>query len=86
MGSRSYLLSKILQAFLTLIFVLFVNFFLFRLLGDPATQLLRGGSGASRATVEQLQEELGLDLPVPQQFLNYMKQTAQGHLGYSFVN
>lgn len=86
MGSRSYLLSKILQAFLTLIFVLFVNFFLFRLLGDPATQLLRGGNGASKATVEQLQQELGLDLPVPQQFVNYIKQTAQGHLGYSFVN
>ncbi len=86
MGSRSYLLSKILQAFLTLLFVLAVNFFLFRLLGDPAQQLLRGGNGASRATVAQLEQELGLDLPLPQQFVHYLKETAQGNLGYSFVN
>ena len=86
MGSRGYLLSKILQAFLTLLFVLAVNFFLFRLLGNPAEQLLRGGNGASRATVAQLESELGLDLPLPQQFVHYLGQTAQGHLGYSFVN
>ena len=72
MGSRSYLLSKILQAFLTLVFVLFVNFFLFRLLGDPADPAAARRERASRATVEQLEKELGLDLPLPQQFANYL--------------
>ena len=39
MSTRRYLLSKIVQAVLTLLFVLVFNFFLFRGLGDP-TQLL----------------------------------------------
>ncbi len=39
MSTRKYLLSKIFQAVLTLLFVLVFNFFLFRGLGDP-TQLL----------------------------------------------
>ncbi len=86
MGTRRYLLSKIAQAFLTLFFVLAFNFFLFRGIGDPATQLLRGGAGASRQAVAQLQKELGLDLPLPQQFIHYIGQTLQGNLGYSFVN
>ena len=38
-STRRYLLSKIFQAVLTLLFVLVFNFFLFRGLGDP-TQLL----------------------------------------------
>jgi peptide/nickel transport system permease protein len=85
-GSRRYLLGKIAQALLTLLFVLAFNFVLFRMVGDPATQLLKGGSGASRQAVAQLQKELGLDLPLPQQFVHYMGQTLQGNLGYSFVN
>ena len=72
MGSRSYLLSKVLQAFLTLLFVLAVNFFLFRCWATRPTQLLRGGNGASRATVAQLEKQLGLDLPLPQQFAHYL--------------
>jgi peptide/nickel transport system permease protein len=85
-GSRRYLLGKVAQALLTLLFVLAFNFVLFRMIGDPATQLLKGGSGASRQAVAQLQKELGLDLPIPQQFVHYMGQTLQGNLGYSFVN
>ncbi len=84
MSTRRYLISKVLQALLTLVFVLAFNFFLFRAVGDPVTQLLRGHSGISRQSVEQLQRELGLDLPLPQQFAHYVKETLQGHLGYSY--
>jgi peptide/nickel transport system permease protein len=83
-STRRYLISKVLQALLTLVFVLAFNFFLFRGVGDPATQLLRGHSGISRAAVAQLQHELGLDLPLPKQFLHYVGETFQGHLGYSY--
>jgi peptide/nickel transport system permease protein len=83
-STRRYLISKVLQALLTLVFVLAFNFFLFRAVGDPVTQLLRGHSGISRQSVEQLQRELGLDLPLPQQFAHYVKETLQGHLGYSY--
>jgi len=83
-STRRYLFSKVLQALLTLLFVLAFNFFLFRAVGDPATQLLRGHSGISRQAVAQLQRELGLDLPLPQQFVHYVEETLQGHLGYSY--
>lgn len=84
MSTRRYLISKVLQALLTLAFVLAFNFFLFRAVGDPVTQLLRGHTGISAEAVEDLKRQLGLDLPVPMQFVHYVKETLQGHLGYSY--
>jgi peptide/nickel transport system permease protein len=83
-STRRYLISKVLQAVLTLVFVLAFNFFLFRGVGDPATQLLRGHSGISRQAVADLKRQLGLDLPLPQQFVHYVNETLRGHLGYSY--
>jgi peptide/nickel transport system permease protein len=83
-STRRYLISKVLQALVTLVFVLAFNFFLFRGVGDPVTELLRGHAGITRQSVEQLQHQLGLDLPLPQQFIHYMKETLEGHLGYSY--
>ena len=62
MSTRRYLISKVLQAILTLAFVLAFNFFLFRAVGDPVTQLLRGHSGISAQAVLQLQRQLALSL------------------------
>ncbi|MDP9243257.1 MAG: ABC transporter permease [Actinomycetota bacterium] len=85
MSTRRYLLSKLGQALLTLAFVLAFNFFLFRGIGDPLNQLLRGARGGiSPAALERLQKELGLNLPLPQQFVHYLGQTLQGHLGLSY--
>ena len=40
MGTRRYIVSKVLQALLTLAFVMVFNFFLFRVIpGDPAALL-----------------------------------------------
>jgi peptide/nickel transport system permease protein len=84
-STRRYLLSKVGQALLTLAFVLAFNFFLFRGIGDPLNQLLRGARGGiSPAALARLQRELGLNLPLPQQFLHYLGQTLQGHLGLSY--
>lgn len=63
--------------------VVFVAFMLVRLLpGDPALLLL--GSLATPAAVDALQERLGLDLPIWQQFLVYISRSLQGDLGTSF--
>ena len=73
MGTRRYVLSKVLQAMLTLAFVMVFNFFLFRVIpGDPAALLLRGTSAYNQANVEQVTHELGLDRPLPQQFVVYL--------------
>lgn len=85
MGTRGYLLGKVVQAFLTLLFVLCFNFFLFRVMpGDPAALLLRGTSAFNPENVEQVKKDLGLDKPLPQQFLTYMADTARLNFGESF--
>lgn len=86
MSTRRYLIVKILQAVLTLLFVLSFNFFLFRGLGDP-TQLLAKQRGALTLAAQlELKHELGLDLPIVQQYVHYLGQTLQGHLGLAFDN
>ena len=59
MGSRRYLLSKTLQAVVTLWFVLTFNFFLFRILpGDPVAVLARSEK-LTPDDVARLQHDLG---------------------------
>jgi peptide/nickel transport system permease protein len=80
--SLRWLAGKALAAFLTLIFVLVFNFFLFRVMGDPTTQLAR----LPRATPEEIQELrsfYGLDKPLPAQFADYAGDTARLDLGIS---
>jgi len=80
--SARWLAGKVLAAFLTLIFVLIFNFFLFRVMGDPTSQLAR----LPRATPEEIQklrENYGLDKPILGQFLDYAGDTARLDLGIS---
>jgi peptide/nickel transport system permease protein len=85
MGTRRYILSKVLQATLTLAFVMVFNFFLFRVIpGDPAALLLRGTAAYNQQNVEQVTHELGLDRPLPQQFLVYVEDTLTLHFGDSY--
>jgi peptide/nickel transport system permease protein len=82
---RGYLIGKVLQAFLTLLFVVAFNFFLFRIVpGDPAALLLRGTSAYNPESVEALRHDLGLDKPLPQQFVIYIKDTFTLNFGQSF--
>jgi peptide/nickel transport system permease protein len=77
-----WLVGKVLAAFLTLIFVLVFNFFLFRVMGDPTTQLAR----LPRATPEEIQQlraAYGLDKPLLAQFADYAGDTARLDLGIS---
>ncbi len=78
-----YVLSRCLGAFGSLVFMLVVSFFLFRVMpGDPARTLGRGRF----STPEQLEEfnkTYGLDQPLPQQFVTYLKNILSGDLGIS---
>jgi peptide/nickel transport system permease protein len=84
-GTRRYVITKILQAFLTLVFILAFNFFLFRVMpGDPAALLLRGSSAFNPDNVEQVREDLGLDAPLPAQFATYLGDMVTLNFGESF--
>ncbi len=83
MGSQRYILRKVLHALLTLFFVLAANFFMFRMLpGDPVGALTRSERLTQR-DVEEQRAIYGLDKPLPEQFVYYLKQTLTGQFGLS---
>jgi peptide/nickel transport system permease protein len=79
-----YLATKLASVAFSLLMVLFSAFFLFRLLGgDPVQNLTRGRAVTAEQKAE-LRRELGLDRPLFEQFLRYIKDTLSGDLGKSF--
>ena len=86
MGTRRYVIRKVVQAFITLVAILIFNFFLFRVWspGDPVSFLTRGqGANISQEERQALIEDYGLDKSTWGQFLEYVKDTATGKLGAS---
>jgi peptide/nickel transport system permease protein len=82
-GGRHYLVRKIAWAFVTLVFVLTFNFFLFRVLpGDPVGILARS-ERLTAADVATLRAQYGLDQPIPRQYVTYLQTTVQGQFGVS---
>ncbi|WP_439153409.1 ABC transporter permease [Winogradskyella sp.] len=67
----NYFLNKLLYAFITLIGVVTVIFFLFTILpGDPAKMML--GQNQTEEQVEAVKKKYGFDKPVGTQFLYYL--------------
>ena len=86
MGARRYIVRKVLQAVLTLFFVLTANFFMFRVMpGDPIAMLARS-QRLTPADIEEQKAAYGLDKPLPQQYVFYLRQTLTGELGLSYRN
>lgn len=78
----NFIIRRVLQMIPTVIFILIVTFVLVRLLpGDPASAML--GDRAIDADVERINRQLGLDRPVPVQFLYYVERILTGDLGNS---
>ena len=78
----SYILKRLLGLLPTL-FIVAVLVFLFvhMLPGDPAR--LAAGVDASPETVQMVRQDLGLDKPLPQQFLSFFTHVLQGDFGHS---
>jgi peptide/nickel transport system permease protein len=84
MTARSIAL-RVLSAVVTLVFVLVFNFFLFRAVGNPKTDLARNphlSLAGQRAVIHQR----GLDRSEWVQFVRYIKQMLHGDLGTSFAS
>ncbi len=80
-----YIVRRLLGAIPVLFGLSIVLFAFIHLLpGDPAATIL--GQHARPELVEAMRHRLGLDLPLWQQYLNYMNDLAHGNLGNSFVN
>ena len=78
-----FLAKRLSQAILILIGVTLITFCLsFLMPADPVRML--AGRSATQATVESIRKELGLDKPLPIQYLKYISRLAQGDLGRSY--
>jgi peptide/nickel transport system permease protein len=81
--SGRWLAGKLAAALLTLVFVLVFNFFLFRVMGDPTSQLARLPQ-ATPQEIEKLRADYGLDKPLlTGQFVDYVGDTLRLDLGVS---
>ncbi|BBD40735.1 ABC transporter permease (plasmid) [Aminobacter sp. Y103A] len=84
MPSLSYLAARLLQIIPTFLLVMVFIFLLVRMLpGDPAIAMAE--AKATDAQVEQIRRNLGLDQPLPVQFMVFVKNTLSGDLGRSIM-
>ena len=80
---NNFLVRKIGWALLTIVFVVVLNFFLFRILpGDPARAVR--DPRLTQQAVEAIRVRFGLDQPLYMQFLLYVRNLLQGEMGTSF--
>lgn len=78
----SYIVRRLLGMIPTLLIVVVIVFLFVHILpGDPAR--LVAGADADEATINLIRKDLGLDLPLPQQFVRYVEDLAQGNMGQS---
>ncbi|CAK7003157.1 Glutathione transport system permease protein GsiC [Saezia sanguinis] len=79
----NYFLKRLLGLIPTLLIVAVAIFlFVHNLPGSPAR--LKAGPDADAETVALIEREMGLDKPLPQQFVTYFVKLFQGDLGTSF--
>ena len=78
----AFILRRLLQSVLVMLTVALVAFGLFRYIGDPVNNMV--GQEATMAEREALRESLGLNEPVPLQFLRFVGNAARGEFGVSY--
>jgi len=79
-----YIARRLLQSVLILFGITVVTFILLYLLpADPVRQI--AGRSATAATVESIRHQLGLDLPLYQQYGRYLWGLLHGDLGRSYL-
>jgi ABC-type dipeptide/oligopeptide/nickel transport system permease component len=82
----TFTLRRLLSTLLVLWGVVTLTFFATRLLpGDPATLLISQGGGSAQ-DIADLREQLGLNDPLPIQYLRFLARLVQGDLGTSLVS
>lgn len=83
----SFILKRLVTGvFLVLIVLTLIFLMLQAVPGDPAMQLLTGAGGGavSPEAIETMRQRLGLDLPILQQYWNYLSGVFTGDLGTAF--
>ncbi len=78
-----YVVRRLVLAVFVMLGVLMITFAVSRVVpGDPARLYL--GARASQEAIEQVRDQLGLNDPLPQQFVRYVASSVQGEFGFSY--
>lgn len=77
-----YIIRSLLQGVAVMVVVAALAFSMFRYVGDPVANMV--GQEASQKDRQELAERLGLNDPLPIQFLRFIGNAAQGDFGMSF--
>jgi peptide/nickel transport system permease protein len=79
-----YILRRLGQAAITLVIVTVVTFVLIAL--SPGGFVIESSAGMSAEDLARIRSNLGLDLPLPVQYLRWATGLAHGDLGRSLIN
>lgn len=83
---RRYLSRRVVTGLMVVLLSVGINFVLIRLApGDPIT-ILAGTDNPNPMMIAKLKEQYGLDKSIFQQFLMFLRNLAQGDLGFSYVS
>lgn len=83
---RGYLWKRSVFAVVTIFVAISLNFVLFRVLPGTAVSRISRVPNASPQLQHALEVEFGLDKPVWQQYVLYLRELFRGNLGVSFSN
>ncbi len=78
----AYSLRRLIQAFFVMLAVALISFTLFQFVGDPINNMV--GQEATTAERDALRDRLGLNDPIPVQFLRFAGNAVQGEFGISY--
>jgi peptide/nickel transport system permease protein len=78
-----FVIGKVLGALSTLVFVVVVNFFLFRVVNDDPIESMFRGRNLSTLQKDRLREQFHLDGSKFEQFVAYVRELLHGNLGVS---
>ena len=81
---RDFLIKRILQAIGVVFCISLITFFVLNIVpGDPVRIMV--GDMADDATIEQVRHSMGLDRPVPEQYVDWLGNMLQGDFGTSYT-
>jgi peptide/nickel transport system permease protein len=83
-ASWAWFARKVLGSMATLGFIVVVNFFLFRVINPHPERTLARGRAKTPEQVQAVIEKYGLDKPLPEQFLIYLKNIVTLDFGDSY--
>jgi len=81
-----YVIKRLIFAFATVFVAITINFFLFRVLPGDAVRNLARVPRAGASLRHSLEVQFGLDKPVWEQYLLYLRELTHLNMGVSFAN